>query len=103
VFQAVPAVFERPLVPTAAGRALSLSQAKRLAARGRLYRTRQRAPLAIAALAGDAAVLDDARPEARAVADALGATDLDLWDGLIAGAKETALLAAVSARLSEAG
>ncbi|MCY1061359.1 transglutaminase domain-containing protein [Nannocystis sp. SCPEA4] len=103
VFQAVPAVFERPLVPTAAGGALSLAQAKRLAARGRLYRTRRRSPLAADALAGDAAVLDDERAEARAVADALGATDLDLWDALLAGAEETELLAAVSARLVASG
>ncbi|MDC0718260.1 sacsin N-terminal ATP-binding-like domain-containing protein [Nannocystis bainbridge] len=103
VFQAVPAVFERPLVPTAAGGALSLAQAKRLAARGRLYRTRRRTPLAVDALAGDAAVLDEERAEARAVADALGATDLDLWDALLASAQETELLRAVSARLTAAG
>ncbi|MFZ6180086.1 transglutaminase domain-containing protein [Nannocystis pusilla] len=103
VFQAVPAVFERPLVPTAAGGALSLAQAKRLAARGRLYRTRRRSTLAVDALAGDAAVLDEERPEARAVADALGATDLDLWDALLSTAGETELLKAVSARLTAAG
>ncbi|WAS94354.1 sacsin N-terminal ATP-binding-like domain-containing protein [Nannocystis punicea] len=103
VFQAVPAVFERPLVPTAAGGALSLSQAKRLAARGQLYRTRRRSPLAVDALAGDAAVLDEERPEARAVADALGATDLDLWDAVLATTGETDLLKAMSARLTASG
>ena len=101
MFQAVPAVFERPLVPTADGGALSLTQAKQLAARGRLFRTRKRAELAQDALSGPAAVLDDDTPEARAVADALGATDLDLWDRLLAHAVDTPLLAAVTARLCE--
>ena len=103
MFQAVPAVFERPLVPTADGGALSLAEAKKLAARGRLFRTRRRSELALDALSGAAAVLDDASPEARAVADALGATDLDLWDRLLAASAETPLLAAVTARLCEDG
>lgn len=102
VFQAVPAVFERPLVPTAGKRALSLMQAKALAGRGQLFRTRQRSALALDALAGGAVVLDDS-VEARAVADALGAIDLDLWDMLLASATETELLGAASARLCESG
>jgi hypothetical protein len=103
VFRAVPAVFERPLVPTASGGALSLSQVKALAGRGRLFRTRRRAPLALDARVGDAAVLDDQSPEARAVADALGAIDLDFWDMLLGTARSTPLLEAVTARLRETG
>jgi hypothetical protein len=103
VFRAVPAVFERPLVPTASGGALSLAQVKALAGRGRLFRTRRRAQLALDARIGDAAVLDDQSPEAKAVADALGAIDLDFWDMLLGTARTTPLLDAVTARLRETG
>lgn len=103
VFRAVPAVFERPLVPTAGGGALSLAQVKALAGRGRLFRTRRRGQLALDARVGDAAVLDDQSPEAKAVADALGAIDLDFWDMLLETARTTPLLDAVTARLRETG
>ncbi len=102
VFRAVPAVFERPLVPTLDGRGISLARAKLLAGRGRLFRSARRSPLALDALAGGAVVLGDSN-EGRAVADALGAIDLDLWDMLLAEATETPLLAAASVRLQGSG
>jgi transglutaminase-like putative cysteine protease len=98
-FRSVPAVFQRPLVPTARGRALSLDDARALAGKGQLYRTRGSSDLARRAVAGGAHVLEDSVPEARAVADALGATDLDPWDRLLAGAGETPLLTAVNTAL----
>lgn len=102
VFRAVPAVFERPLVPTLDGRGISLARAKLLAGLGRLFRSAGRSPLALDALAGGAVVLGDSN-EGRAVADALGAIDLDLWDMLLAGATETPLLTAAAARLQGSG
>ena len=98
-FRSVPAVFQRPLVPTARGRALSLDDTRALAGKGQLYRTRGGSDLARRAVAGGAHVLEDSVPEARAVADALGAIDLDPWDRLLAGARETPLLTAVNAAL----
>jgi transglutaminase-like putative cysteine protease len=102
-FRSVPDVFQRPLVPTAGGRALSLDEARALAGKGRLYRTRGGSELARRAVAGGAQVLEDGVPEARAVADALGAVDLDPWDRLLAAPAETPLLAAVNAALKAAG
>lgn len=105
-FRSVPAVFQRPLVPTAsasgARRALSLDEARALAGHGHLYRTRSTSELARRAVAGGAHVLEDSVPEARAVADALGAIDLDPWDPLLADTRETPLLAAVNAALRAA-
>ena len=101
-FRSVPAVFQRPLVPTARGRALSLDEARALASQGHLYRTRGRSELARRAVAGGAHVLEDSIPEARAVADALGAIDLDPWETILAVPAETPLLTAVNAALQAA-
>ncbi len=101
-FSSVPAVFQRPLVPTARGRALSLDEARALAGKGQLYRTRSSSEIARRAVAGGAHVLEDSVPEARAVADALGAIDLDPWDRMLVAARETPLLAAVNAAIHDA-
>ena len=101
-FRSVPAVFQRPLVPTARGRAISLDDARALAGKGQLYRTRSSSEVARRAVAGGAHVLEDRVPEARAVADALGAIDLDPWDRMLAAARETPLLAAVNAAIRDA-
>ena len=103
-FRSVPAVFQRPLVPTARGRALSLDEARALASQGHLYRTRGNSELARRAVAGGAHVLEDSIPEARTVADALGAVDLDPWDPILAesDASATPLLTAVNAALRDA-
>ncbi len=102
-FRSVPDVFQRPLVPTAAGSALSLDAARNLAGKGHLYRTRTRPELARRAIAGGAHVLEDSVSEAKAVADALGAVDLDPWDVLLANASESPLITAVNAALRAAG
>ncbi|MBL9106543.1 MAG: ATP-binding protein [Myxococcales bacterium] len=102
-FRSVPDVFQRPLVPTAGGRALSLDAARALAGKGHLYRTRTGCDLARRAVAGGAHVLEDSVAEARAVADALGAVDLDPWDTLLADTAAGPLLDAVNAALRAAG
>jgi transglutaminase-like putative cysteine protease len=102
-FASVPAVFQRPLVPTAGGPAISLDDARALAGKSRLYRSRGGSDLATRAVAGGARVLEDSVPEARAVADALGAIDLDPWDRMIAAAVDSPLLTAVNAALRTAG
>ncbi|MEZ4429426.1 MAG: transglutaminase-like domain-containing protein, partial [Nannocystaceae bacterium] len=102
-FRAMPAVFQRPLIPLADGKAISLDRARALAATGALLRTGRRVSgvdgtthLTADAIAGGATVLDDTSPEGQAVADALGAIDLDEWDGLLADARTTPLLDAVN-------
>lgn len=102
-FRGMPAVFQRPLVPLARGAAVSLDDARELARAGRLFRTRARTPLASEAIAAATAVLDDAVADARVVADALGAIDLDAWDALLAGAVPSPLVAAVNAHLDAIG
>lgn len=102
-FAAVPAVFQRPLVPTAGGPAISLDDARALAGKSRLYRSRSGSDLATRAIAGGARVLEDSVPEARAVADALGAIDLDPWDRMLAAAIASPLLTAVNTALKLAG
>lgn len=102
-FAAVPAVFQRPLVPTAGGPAISLDDARALAGKSRLYRSRSGSDLATRAIAGGARVLEDSVPEARAVADALGAIDLDPWDRMLAAAIASPLLTAINLALKAAG
>jgi len=48
-------------------------------------------------------VLDASRPEARAVADALGAVDLDEWDGFLRAARRSPLLEAAGERMRRLG
>ncbi|MCB9567941.1 MAG: ATP-binding protein [Myxococcales bacterium] len=102
-FSALPAVFQRPLIPVSPAGALSIEEARAMATDGVLFRTRARSPLAEAAIAGGTRVLDDAIPEARTVADALGAIDLDAWHELLERGEETPLLAAVNRHLHELG
>ncbi|MEZ4381052.1 MAG: ATP-binding protein [Nannocystaceae bacterium] len=102
-FRALPAVFQRPLIPIARGAPLSIEAARELATAGKLFRTRARAGIAAEAIAGGTPVLDEAVPEARTVADALGAVDLDAWEELLTGAEETPLLRAVNEHLAGLG
>jgi len=78
-FGAMSALLYRPLVPLVGDGAISLQDAREFAAKGRLYRSSDRPALALRASRGGAAVLDTQSPEGQAVADALGAIDLDLW------------------------
>jgi transglutaminase-like putative cysteine protease len=102
-FRDVAALYERPLIPLLSGRRLSIRAAWALAAERRLFRGARRSELARRATAGRAAVLDATRPEARAVADTLGATDLDEWDVFLRRCRVTPLLAALDTALRHLG
>lgn len=98
-FGAMSALLYRPLVPLVGDGAISLQRARELAAKGRLYRTHQRPPLAVRASRAGSAVLDTQSPEGQTVADALGAVDLDRWDTRLAASRTTPLLDEVNATL----
>ncbi len=102
-FGHIHAVFYRPIVPLADGRAVSLSRARELASRGRLFSTRLRPELARTALAAGAAVVDYVLEEGKTVADALGAIDLDQWSKMIAIAADEPLLDEVNRLLRSEG
>jgi transglutaminase-like putative cysteine protease len=91
-FGAMSALLYRPLVPLVSHGAISLQRARELAAKGRLYRTHRRPPLAMRASRAGTAVLDTCSPEGQTVADALGAVDLDRWDAQLAASRTTPLL-----------
>jgi hypothetical protein len=102
-FGHVAALFHRPLVPLCDGGAISLHRARELAARGRLYRTRDRSALAVRAIRSGGAVLDDRKAEGRTVADALGAVDLDRWSALLERSRSDAIVAGANAALRDRG
>ncbi len=102
-FRSMPAVFQRPLIPLASGKAISLDRAKAVASAGVLFRTAARSRLASEAIAGGAMVLDENDPEGRTVADALGAVDLDDWSALISSSRRLPLLDAINEYLDELG
>ena len=102
-FGAMSALLYRPLVPLVGDRAISLQRARELAAKGRLYRTRERAPLAMRASRGGVAVLDASCPEGHTVADALGAIDLDLWDTRLRSSWTTPLVDELDRMLRQRG
>jgi transglutaminase-like putative cysteine protease len=102
-FRHLPALFYRRLIPLAGGRALSLNRARDLAARGRLFRSRDKEQLAARAVKRRVDVLDDESPEARTVGDTLGATDLDRWSRLLDRARNLPILAQINAYLHELG
>jgi hypothetical protein len=85
----VGALYSRPLVPTVDGRMLSLRRIQRLARSGRLYRSDRRCSVARDAAGRGVPVIDAGRGEGRAVADLLGARDLDAWDGLLDRSRST--------------
>jgi hypothetical protein len=98
-FGAMSALLYRPLVPLVDAGAISLQRARELAAKGRLYRTHERPPLAMRASRAGTAVLDTRSPEGRTVADALGAIDLDRWDARLVSSRTTPLVDEVNALL----
>lgn len=98
-FGAMSALLYRPLVPLVGAGAISLQRARELAAKGRLYRTHERPPLAMRASRAGTAVLDTKSPEGRTVADALGAIDLDRWDARLVASRTTPLIDEVNALL----
>ncbi len=82
-FQGVGAIFRRPLVPTLSGRGLSLRAAVGKSRAGGLFRSSGNSEVARRASDRGEAVIDAALPEGAAVADLLGARDLDGWDGIV--------------------
>lgn len=80
-FSGAPAVFDRPLLARVGGGHVSLGEAWREAATGRLYRARDASRLLVReARSRSGIVLDDRSATAATVADALGALDLEAWD-----------------------
>lgn len=102
-FRSLPALYQRPLIPLLGGRQISLERALGLAASSALFRSGQPSKLAGDAHSGNVAVLDARSPEARTVADTLGAVDLDMWDKLMRTAQTTPLLEDVNAAFASAG
>ncbi len=100
-FGAMSALLYRPLVPLLGDRAISLQRAREMAAKGRLYRCSGGPPLAQQAARSGAAVLDTTSPEGQTVADALGATDLDLWSDRLRDSWTTPLIDEVNATLRQ--
>jgi hypothetical protein len=89
-FTRVGEVHTRPLVPVVGGGRVSLARARRLEGRA-LFRGHSTERLAAEAARSGAVVLDVATAAGRVVADALGALDLDWWQGLLARSEPLAL------------
>jgi hypothetical protein len=102
-FRHAPALFQRKLVPRLPRGCVSLGEAWDLATASRLYASASGSRLARRIAARGGVVLDARQPEARAVADALAARDLDAWDAFLARARRTPLLAAADAELRRLG
>ncbi len=81
-FSGVDSLYSRRLVPSAAGRRLSLSEVMRRAGDGRLFRSDHGSELARRVSAAGEAVIDSEVAEGAVVADLLGARDIDAWSGL---------------------
>jgi hypothetical protein len=88
-YAAFGALYSRELVPMLDGRMLSLRRITRLASSGRLYRSDRGSGIARGAAERGVAVVDGSRAEGRAVADLVGASDLDAWDGLFERSRDT--------------
>jgi len=99
----IGALYLRPLVPTVGCGALSLRRLRRLARSGRLYRSDRKTGVARDAARRGAVVIDASGDEGRAVADLLGARDLDSWDGLLARARSTSLTRLVESAAARRG
>lgn len=102
-FRQLPELFSRRLIPQRSGRALSLMDARRLSAEGRLFWSRGDTALGRDAARRRCVVLDGTRPEAQAVAVALGAIDLDALGELEAHADRDPLLDHIEALLAARG
>lgn len=102
-FRAVPAVFERPLVPLCPRGLARLAEVWDDATRRRLYASERATALAREAARAGGRVVDVSRPEGRLVADALGAVDLDAWDALLRRGRRSAALARVERAFRGAG
>lgn len=102
-FRHVPSLFHRPLIPLSGGGQCALAEAWVLASKSRLFATRQGSPLARAVRRAGATVLDTATREGAAVAESLGAIDLDQWDSNLRATRSSPLLDALTAELAREG
>jgi hypothetical protein len=102
-FAGVAALFDRPLVPTVDGRRLSLRTVITRSSASRLFRSDRSTVTAVAAARRGHAVLDGGSPEGAAVADLLGARDLDGWDGLMDRARTNRATEEAAAALARLG
>jgi transglutaminase-like putative cysteine protease len=101
-FAAMPALEHGRYIPRLGGGALSLHRMRRLAAERRLFHSRG-GWLAGQALRRRIVVIDNRKPEGAVVLRALGAIDLDRWQGLLDGALNTDSGDLVNRRLEELG
>jgi len=101
-FREAPAVFHRPLVPLHSPRRASLLRAWTEASHDRLYCARQTGSLT-RTVAQRALVVDAGQPEGAAVAQGLGAVDLDHWQRLLDRSHASPPLDDVARRLSGPG
>ena len=99
-FQHVPSLFHRRLLPCIGGRPATLAEAWALSAKGRLYAATSRRGLALDVARARGRVIDRTTKEGAAVAESLGAVDLDLWEALLAGAAGVPLVEALNATLA---
>jgi hypothetical protein len=102
-FGGVAALFDRPLVPTVDGRRLSLRTIAARSRAARLFRSSRSTALAVRAARRGHAVLDAEMPEAAAVADLLGARDLDDWEGMVDRARSNRATEDAAAALGRLG
>lgn len=87
----------------AGGTPLSIDKARQMATEGRLFRTRTCEGLAGEAIAAGTRVLDERVAEARTVADALGAIDVDDWGALLEEREASPLVRAINQHLEKTG
>ena len=102
-FVRVGSIFRRPLLPRCGGSEVSLEQARREAARSRLYSSRGASPLATRAAERGAMVLDVGQEIGQIAADSLAAVDLDRWSGILRRAQTPASMAVLNRALAACG
>jgi hypothetical protein len=98
----VPALLERALIPRLGGGRATLADAQERAEGVGLFVARRESALTRRAAREGGLVLDGARTEARAVAEALGAVDLDEWSARLEGAARSDAVARVNRHLARA-
>lgn len=99
----MPALVHGRYVPLIAAAAVSLHQARRRAAAGKLFSSAAGGPLARAAAARGRWVIDAAVPEGRVACLGLGANDLDAWERLLERSERPALVRHVNDCLESVG
>ena len=102
-FGRLPFIHRRRLVPVLDGSAISLQDARRLAATGRLFSASEHNALTRRAMRAHAAVLDISKREGQGVADALGATDLEHWNRQLDASFVTPFVESLNQALCEHG